>query len=491
MARENSKLLARRRMVDRAALILVGVFVALALATAVLSFTWAKSIFASWNMTSIGSPTQLPASMLAATQQAGPVPTLPSGAPSAPLQVAPDGPAPQPWDGKTRVTLLFMGLDYRSCDSQENFAQCDTSKASRTDSMMLVTVDPVSKTAGMLSIPRDMWVNIPGFGYSKINTANFLGEANKMPGGGPALAMQTVQEFLGVPIQYYAQIDFNAFVKIIDTMGGLSMHIRERTKVGVIGKHSFYLEVGVQTLDGATVLGYARNRYTEGGDFDRARRQQQVIMSIREQVLQLNQLPTLVAKSPELYKEVQSGISTNMTLQQVVQLAWLMQQIPEENIRKEVIGPPTDIEFGQSADGQSIDIPVPDQIRLKRDAVFATGGPVGPAAAASSGDPNSLIGQEKAKVLVKNGTADSSLATRTADYLRGKGVNVVSESAADQAYSQSTVIDYTGKPYTVKLLVDMLGIDASRVLSRYDPNSEVDVEVILGSTFAKNNPLGQ
>jgi LCP family protein required for cell wall assembly len=371
----------------------------------------------------------------------------------------------------------------------EKFSECDTSKASRTDSMMLVTIDPVSKTAGMLSIPRDLWVNIPGFDYAKINTAYFLGEANKMPGGGPALAMQTVQEFLGVPIQYYAQIDFNAFVKMIDTMGGLDMYIHERIKVGAIGKPSFYIEPGVQTLNGETVLGYARNRYTEGGDFDRAKRQQEVILAIRQQVLQFNMLPTLVSKAPELYKEVQDGVSTNLTLQQAIQLAWLMQQIPDANIRKEVIGPPKDIEFGTSSDGQAIDIPVPDQIRLKRDAIFTTGGPVGPAAVANN--PNDPVSQEKAKVVIKNGSSNEALANQTADYLRGKGVNVVEAGAADQAYTQSTVIDYSGKPYTIKMLTDMLGIDNSRVLSRYDPNSAVDVEVILGSTFAKNNPLNK
>ena len=74
--------------------------------------------------------------------------------------------------------------------------------------MILLTIDPLTKTAGMLSIPRDMWVNIPGFGYSRINTAYSLGEGSKLPGGGPELARKTVEQFIGVPIQYYAQIDF-------------------------------------------------------------------------------------------------------------------------------------------------------------------------------------------------------------------------------------------------------------------------------------------
>src|SRR5690606_1108907 len=125
-----------------------------------------------------------------------------SGTPAAePLQVA-AGPSAQPWDGASRVTALVMGLEFRDWEAGE---------VPRTDTMMLVTLDPLSNTAGMLSIPRDMWVSIPGFDNAKINTAYYLGEIYKLPGGGPGLAMKTVEEFLGVPIDYYAQIDFYAF----------------------------------------------------------------------------------------------------------------------------------------------------------------------------------------------------------------------------------------------------------------------------------------
>jgi len=90
---------------------------------------------------------------------------------------------------------------------------------------------------------------------------------------------------------------------------------------------------------------------------------------------------------------------------------------------------------------------------------------------------------------VLNGSQTEGLATRTAEYLRNQGLNVVNEGNADQAFSQSTIIDYTGKPYTARYLVDLLGVDGSRVVSRFDPNSQIDVEVILGSMFASNNPL--
>jgi LCP family protein required for cell wall assembly len=498
MARENIRYIAKRRAVDKTAAILLVVFAVLALTTMVLAFFWARSVFSNWTMTDLGT----------APQPSGPstsgnnseIPKLPANAPQEPLQATGAGPENQAWDGNSRVTLLVMGLDYRACETNDNFAECDQNGIARTDSMMLVTVDPVSKSAGMLSIPRDLWVNIPGFDYAKINTAYFLGEAYKVPGGGPTLAMQTVEGLLGVPIQYYAQIDFNAFVKIIDEMGGLDMHIQEEIIVDPLGPgNTRTLEPGVQTLDGATVLAYARNRHTDGGDFDRARRQQEVILAVRQQVLTFNMLPTLVAKSPAIYNEVQSGVRTNLTLQQAVQLAILMQSIPEANIKRGVIGPPNQITYDTSPDGQSIEIPVPDQIRLMRDEIFAAGGPVGPAAAVAAvqaesptvmpGDPVEMAKLENARIVVQNGSSTEGLASRTAEYLRGLGLNIIGESNADQAYSQSTIIDYSGKPYTARYLVSLLGVDNSRVVSRYDPESQVDIEVILGSTFADSNPL--
>jgi len=107
-----------------------------------------------------------------------------------------------PWDGVGRVTILLLGLDHRDWEAGNEYA--------RSDTMILLTLDPLSRTAGILSIPRDMWVAIPGFQHGKINTAYYLGDAYKLPGGGPGLAVDTVEQFLGVPINYYAQIDFQA-----------------------------------------------------------------------------------------------------------------------------------------------------------------------------------------------------------------------------------------------------------------------------------------
>jgi LCP family protein required for cell wall assembly len=395
-----------------------------------------------------------------------------------PLQEIDSGPTPEPWDGASRVTVLLMGLDFRDWEAGET---------PRTDTMILLTVDPLSKTAGMLSIPRDMWVNIPGSGYGKINTAYFIGASQKLPGGGPGLAMETVQGFIGVPIQYYAQIDFYAFEQFIDSMGGLDMHIREPIKVDPLGPgNTVTLEPGVQTLTGAVALAYARQRYTEGGDFDRSRRQQEVIMAIRDQVMNFNMLPTLVAKAPQLYADLQAGIHTNLNLQQVIQLAYLAQQIDPKNIKKGVIG--TDmVAFGKSPDGLDIEKPLTDKIRILRDEIFTTGGPLSPAAVAA--DSAELAKQEAARIQVQNGSQTGGLAERTTVYFQNQGLTLLAPGNADRAYTQTVLIDYSGKPYTMRQLASLMKVDTNNVFSRYDPNAQVDVVVILGDDWARENPM--
>jgi LCP family protein required for cell wall assembly len=223
-----------------------------------------------------------------------------------------------------RVSLLVMGLDYRDWQEGEG--------PPRTDTMILFTVDPIHRTAGILSIPRDLWVNVPGFEYGRINTAYQLGEAYQIPGGGPALAAQTVEELLGVPVDYYAQVDFGTFVRFIDEIGGIKVEFTETTKLDPLGDgNTKRFKPGVYNLPGDLALAYARLRKTEGGDFDRSQRQQQVIMGA-QQILDYELLPSLMSKAPVLYNELSSGIRTNLAWMKL--FGWLLaSQIPEEDIR--------------------------------------------------------------------------------------------------------------------------------------------------------------
>jgi LCP family protein required for cell wall assembly len=374
-------------------------------------------------------------------------------------------PTPVQWDGVKRITILILGLDYRDWEAGEK---------PRSDSMILVTVDPVSKTAGMLSIPRDMWVVIPGADYYKINTAYFI--------GGPQLAKQTVEQFIGVPVDYYAQIDFNAFVQFIDTLGGLDMKIKEAIKVDPVGPgNTIILEPGTQTLSGAVALAYARNRYTKFDDFDRARRQQEVIMAVRNQLVNLKMIPTLVTKSPQLYKDLSQGINTNLSLDQVIRLAYLMEQIPPENITKAVIGTNM-VSFAKNSEGLDILLPVPDRIRELRDTVFNTMIP--PAKEIYGEDWPELLKQESARVEISDASRVDGLGERTAAFLREKGVNITSVYASTGSSTVSYIKSYTGMVYTAQYLANVFEIDGFRVESKYQPDSPVDIILMIGNDWA-------
>ena len=223
------------------------------------------------------------------------------------------------------------------------------------------------------------------------------------------------------------------------------MHIRQEIKVDPIGPgNTRVLEEGVQTLDGATVLAYARQRYTQDGDFDRSKRQQEVVMALREQILTFNQLPMLIAKAPALYAELSSGVHTSLSLDQMIQLAVLASQIKEEDIKRGVFDPHKDVSYASvdtSEGRQDVLVPNPDQIRILRDEVFTNGGPYAPAAVS---DSVQLAKLEEARIVVNNGTATAGLATQAAERLRAQGINVTGEGNATQAYGQTTVVDYTG-----------------------------------------------
>ena len=494
MARTITRSARPRPRADRVTAVILTVFAVLAVATAIVAFMLVKNVVAGWVMPDVpGAPVDVNADPNALT--------LPNGdQASQPLQ-SPDGPVAKAWDGASRVTVLMMGLDYRDWEAGE--------PASRTDSMMLMTIDPVSNTAGMLSIPRDMWVYVPGFDYAKINTAYYLGEINNLPGGGPALAVQTVEQFLGVPIDFYAQIDFNAFIKFIDEIGCLDIKIRTPITIDPLGSgNTKTLQPGTQPLCGADALAYARQRHTDGGDFDRAQRQQDVVMAVRNQIFNLNMLPGLIAKSPKLYADIASGVRTNLTLSQVVQLAVLAQKVPKQSIKQAVIGT-DDTQIAMSADGLSILIPVPDNIRIARDSVFATGGPVAPVVLAPTSanpelqtpsanatavpvplaDLGALMAAEQARLMVQNGTQTGGLAEKAGEYFRSSGMNVVGTGNADQQYSQITLVDYSGKPYTMKFLAEMLKVSNDHIFSRYDPNQVGDIAVIIGDNWQDVLPV--
>lgn len=229
------------------------------------------------------------------------------------------------WSGNDPVTILLMGGDLRP----------DEGGRPRTDTMMLLMIDPRNDRASLLSIPRDLYVDVPGYGLQRVNAAYRLG-------GGP-LAIETIQYNLGIRVNYYVMIDFNVFTTLIDEIGGIDVYvpmtIYDPSYPDMnFGYDPLYVEAGWQHMDGALALKYARTRHQDS-DFHRAQRQQDVLFAIRDKVLSLEMLPTLVQRAPTLYSQLQEHVFTDMSFTDMVSLALLLPDIPTDSIRKGMIGP--------------------------------------------------------------------------------------------------------------------------------------------------------
>ncbi|MFN2143190.1 MAG: LCP family protein [Candidatus Promineifilaceae bacterium] len=259
--------------------------------------------------------------------QAAPQPilTLPPGEPTPTLI-----PTSEARGADERTNILVMGIDRRPGESF----------ISRTDSMMLVSIDPETEEASMLSIPRDLYVVIPGYGRDRINTAFVYGSSGGNPVGGAAMAMNTVEYNLGVPVDHYVLIDFSAVIKGIDTLGGVDVivpfDIDDPTYPDMnYGYDPLFIPAGLQHLDGTTALKYARTRHVDN-DFGRAYRQQQIIMAARDEALGLG-IGGLLARAPELYARVEEGIRTDLSMEQIVQLAKVASGIDSEDVNRAVL----------------------------------------------------------------------------------------------------------------------------------------------------------
>jgi LCP family protein required for cell wall assembly len=441
-----------------------------------------------WTLTAL--PGVPPAECAFQNQSSSDLPALPDPATANNLPVelsAPEMELPK-WDGASRINIAFFGL--RGDDGQgEGCPTC-------TDTIMVLTVDPVTKTAGMLSIPRDMWVNIPGAGYSRINTAWAIGENAKLPGGGPQLAMQTVSQFIGVPIHYYVQVDFGTFVSFINLIGGIDVYVEERMVLDPLGagQDHFVLKPGdYRHLTGPRALAYARCRHESqgcsGGDVGRAKRQQQVILAIRDKVLEGETFATLITQAPQLYAEFSSGIHTNLSLEDAIQLAVLAKDIRVDDIKRGVIDSTMANPADTTINGVQANVlrPVPDLIRILRDEIFVPGGPLSPMA---QGDPVALMQSDQAKVRIINNTYTAGLEQRTATLLTAQGMQVVEYGVPTGASNTTKIILYSSKLYALRYLTELLGVGSQQITIQPNPASTVDMEIRLGEYWVGRVPSG-
>lgn len=375
-----------------------------------------------------------------------------------------------------RVNILLLGIDQRP--GQKG--------ATRTDTMILLTVDPASKTAGMLSIPRDLWVRIPAYDvWNKITTAYYYGEAQNYPGGGPALAMKTVEKEFGVRPHYYITVNFTGFEKIIDYIEGIDIYVEKPINDPTYpdqnyGYDPLYISAGQQHFDGEMALKYARTRHNDD-DFGRMRRQQQVIEAVVRQVTNTDRLDTLIKNAPGLWQSFQDTIETDMPLSVMLKLAPLAREINLDDVQKIVIDRSMAQPFEAENGAQAL-ILLRDKIRPAIDAMFN----VEPAVDAVQLETLNGVAAENAGLVIRNGTTTGSLAARTAKYLQAQGFRILEYGPVDTGrfdYVRTVIVDYTGNPYTLQRLKQVLNLPEPQIEYPAIPDSPVDLQIILGADY--------
>ncbi len=201
----------------------------------------------------------------------------------------------------------------------------------RTDVMMIVALDFDQRRIGLLSIPRDVYLdNIPNHQPNRINVVDYLGETDEPNGGGPKLMQQIIQARMNIPIHHYLRFDFASFQEVINTLGGVEIEVDCPYIDQVIN-----LKPGVQRLTGEQALRYVRSRST-GGDLDRARRQQRIVWAVRNQVLKENLLPRV----PALYQSLANSVQTDIGIVTTLRMIRFVLSINPDNVHSFVIAPP-------------------------------------------------------------------------------------------------------------------------------------------------------
>ena len=374
-------------------------------------------------------------------------------------------PAPNIAAGE-RVNVLLMGTDCRPIDK----GVC------RTDTMILATLDPTTSTAGAVTIPRDLWVPIPGVGESRVNTANWYGAINRYPGGGPALAKKTVEYNFGRRVHYYVLIDFNGFRKAIDALGGIDINVPKAVDdpeypTEDYGTMHIHFNAGSQHMNGEQALEYARTRHQDG-DFGRSKRQIQVMLAVRDKALRLDLLPKL----PVLLQSMWGTIETDLKPQEILALAQAASKVKTENIKSGSIDQTMTVEFRAST---GADVLWFDRVKVGQliDQII-------PRDMGTNGQA-SKVKQEAASVIVLNGTSNEQVAERTTKYLQAQGFQIYSYGNADRFdYANTVLVDYTGnKSATVAELAKIFRVDPANIRRITNIKSDVDIRVILGADW--------
>jgi LCP family protein required for cell wall assembly len=264
-----------------------------------------------------------PAATATATNTATPSPTKPGVPSPTPTLTIPTATPYPKWDGDEPLHILLLGVDTRPSDEG----------APRSDTIIVVRVDPVEKRVDMFSIPRDLLVAIPGFSSGeKVNAAYPWGELYDIEGGGPRLVMDTIELNFGIHIDHFATVDIAGMERIVDTIGGVIVDVKAPLKDDQYPTYDYgytraFFSTGLQRLNGVQAVHYARTRHSDG-DYKRSERQQELLLAIRSQILTTG----IISELPQLISDVGDALRTDLSPQQALSLARLAQDLPREQI---------------------------------------------------------------------------------------------------------------------------------------------------------------
>ncbi|HJS20731.1 MAG TPA: LCP family protein [Anaerolineales bacterium] len=367
-------------------------------------------------------------------------------------------------NGQETVNFLLIGSDRRPGGSF------------RTDTMVIAILRPNEGQVSLISIPRDLWVYIPGWENQRINTAYQHGVSVGYPGGGPGLLKDTILYNLGIRIDHTAMVEFDGFRQIVDTLGGVDVPVScAYTDWKLIdpsynpeNENNWYLHTagpGLIHMDGDLALWYARSRQ-KSSDFDRGRRQQEVLRSLFSQALQTGTL----ARIPELYNNLQNTVDTDLGLVDILQLSLYAPKMTSADIRSYYIRPPYVSSW--ITDGGAY-VLLPNEAALQQ--------MLSEAVSASAKAP-----QRQAIVIdVMNGTSvagHENLAATRLNYA-GYETNIIPSDRQD--YANSVLIDKTAAqdPNASSAILNIMGMQPGSLISSPDPNSKSDYLLIVGYDY--------
>jgi LCP family protein required for cell wall assembly len=330
----------------------------------------------------------------------------------------------------------------------------------------------------MISIPRDTYVEIPGNGYAKINASHAYGE-QQAEGNGPEVAMKTVESYTGLPIHYYARVDFSGLEKIVDALGGVTVDVENSFCDYQYTKAAYYnpvcFDAGEQKMNGEQALKYVRSRKAsgvEGSDFARAKRQQNLLVAIKEKALS-----TETAFNPgrvlSTLEALGNHIKTSFEMDEMARVYEISKSIDTNMIIQKNIDPSTGLVVADSGAAGYILVPTDgmgnyDAIQEFFKIVF----------------DGIEIQNEDAKVLFLNGTWSSWAYTKAYEEMEDTGYNLLPDgSTKTRDYTQTVITDYTKgeKSATVKALEEKFGVVA--IQAERAESQEHDIKIILGTDY--------